>query len=66
MSESFPVVAWGRWWPGARFLFRVVRRTLVESLYLLTAPVLAAAGLDQPRRGAGREPSRVRRRPEHN
>ena len=45
MSESFPVAARGRWQPGARLLSRVVRRTLVESLYLLTAPVIAAAGL---------------------
>jgi signal transduction histidine kinase len=30
---------------GARFLFRVGRRTFVESLYLLTAPPIAAAGL---------------------
>ena len=30
---------------GAGFLIRVGRRTLVESLYLLTAPVTAAAGL---------------------
>jgi signal transduction histidine kinase len=35
----------GRWRPGARFLFRWGRRTLLESLYLLTAPVTAAAGL---------------------
>ncbi|WP_218041612.1 sensor histidine kinase [Acrocarpospora macrocephala] len=33
------------WRSGAGFLFRVVRRTVVESLYLLTAPVTAAAGL---------------------
>ena len=45
MAESFPLAVRGRWWPGARFLFRVGRRTLVESLYLLTAPVIAAAGL---------------------
>jgi signal transduction histidine kinase len=45
MSESLPVAVWGRWRPGARFLFRVVHRTLVESLYLLTAPMIAAAGL---------------------
>jgi signal transduction histidine kinase len=44
MSESFPTAILGRW-PGARFLVRVGRRTLVESLYLLTAPVTAAAGL---------------------
>jgi signal transduction histidine kinase len=45
MSESLPVAVRGRWRPGARFLFHAVRRTLVESLYLLTAPVIAAAGL---------------------
>ncbi len=45
MTESFPSAVRGRWRPGARFLFRVGRRTLVESLYLLTAPVTAAAGL---------------------
>ena len=42
-ESSFSAVE-GRWRPGARF-FRVGRRTLVESLYLLTAPVIAAAGL---------------------
>jgi signal transduction histidine kinase len=45
MSESLPVAVRGRWRPGARFLFHAVRRTLVESLYLLTPPVIAAAGL---------------------
>jgi signal transduction histidine kinase len=45
MTESFPTAVWGRWRPGARFLVRVGRRTLAESLYLLTAPVIAAAGL---------------------
>ena len=45
MTESFPSVVRGRWWPGARFLVHVGRRTLVDSLYLLTAPVTAAAGL---------------------
>ena len=45
MTESFPSAVRGRWRPGARFLFRMGRRTLVESLYLLTAPVTAAAGL---------------------
>ena len=44
MTESFPSTAWGRV-PGAGSLLRVGRRTLVESLYLLTAPVTAAAGL---------------------
>ena len=44
MTESFPSAVRGGWQPGARFLFGLVRRTLVESLYLLTAPVTAAAG----------------------
>lgn len=35
----------GRWRRGVRFLFRTGRRTLVETLYLLTAPVTATAGL---------------------
>src|SRR5215472_422878 len=45
MTGSFPAAVRGRWQPGAGFLFRIGRRTLVESLYLLTAPVTAAAGL---------------------
>ena len=45
MAESLPFAARGRRRPGARFLFRLGRRTLVESLYLLTAPAFAAAGL---------------------
>jgi signal transduction histidine kinase len=45
MAESLPAVIAGRWWPGARFVARVGRRTLVESLYLLTAPLTAGAGL---------------------
>ncbi len=45
MAESLPAALGDRWRPGARFLARVGRRTLVESLYLLTAPVTAAAGL---------------------
>ncbi len=45
MTESFPSAVRVRWRPGARFLCRLGRRTLVESLYLLTAPVTAAAGL---------------------
>ena len=45
MSESFSSAVPRRRWPGARFGVRVVRRTIVESLYLLTAPVTAAAGL---------------------
>ena len=44
MTESFPSAVRVRWRPGARFLC-LGRRTLAESLYLLTAPVTAAAGL---------------------
>ncbi|HEY9244968.1 MAG TPA: hypothetical protein VIP48_23460, partial [Streptosporangiaceae bacterium] len=40
-----PATARGRWWPLAGFCIRTARRTLVESLYLLTAPVTATAGL---------------------
>jgi signal transduction histidine kinase len=35
----------GCWRSGTGFLFRVARRTVGDSLYLLTAPVVAAAGL---------------------
>jgi signal transduction histidine kinase len=45
MTMSFPSTVRGWWQPGARFVVRVGRRTLVDSLYLLTAPVTAAAGL---------------------
>jgi signal transduction histidine kinase len=45
MAQSLPVTVQGPWRTGARFLLRTVRRTLVESLYLLTAPVTALAGL---------------------
>src|ERR1700685_4389853 len=45
MTESLPYAVRAGWQPGARFLFRLGRRTLAESLYLLTAPVIAAAGL---------------------
>ena len=45
MTEAFPSAVRGQWRPGARFLFRVGRRTLVESLYLLTAPMIAGTGL---------------------
>jgi signal transduction histidine kinase len=45
MIGSFPAAVRGRWRPGATSFFRVRRRTIVESLYLLTAPVIAAAGL---------------------
>ena len=45
MAESLPMAAGGRWRLGARFVFRTGRRALVESLYLLTAPVIALVGL---------------------
>ncbi len=45
MTESLAAAVSGRWPPGVRSLVRMGRRTLVESLYLLTAPVTAAAGL---------------------
>jgi len=45
MTESLPSVVRGGWRPGTRFLLRAGRRTLVESLYLLTGPLTAAAGL---------------------
>ena len=45
MSESFPSAIPRRRRPGGRFLVRVARRTLVESLYLLTAPLTALAGV---------------------
>jgi signal transduction histidine kinase len=45
LPATGPATARGRWWPLARFCFRIARRTLVESLYLLTAPVTATAGL---------------------
>jgi signal transduction histidine kinase len=45
MAGSFSSAVPGRWRRGARFLSRTGRRTLVESLYLLTAPVTAALGL---------------------
>jgi len=45
MAQSLPVAVRGRWRPAARFLARTGRRALVESLYLLTAPVTALAGL---------------------
>ncbi|MFF6842322.1 sensor histidine kinase [Streptomyces tanashiensis] len=38
-------VAAGRWRLGARFAVRLGRRTLLDSLYLLTAPVSAVFGL---------------------
>jgi signal transduction histidine kinase len=45
MAESLPVALRARWRLGARFVFRTARRTLVESLYLLTAPAIAFVGL---------------------
>ena len=45
MTESFASAVRGRYRAGARFIFRTGRRTLAESLYLLTAPAIAAAGL---------------------
>jgi len=45
MTESFPSPVRVRWWPVTRFFLRTARRTLAESLYLLTAPLIAAAGL---------------------
>ncbi|MEV7234619.1 sensor domain-containing protein [Streptomyces sp. NPDC051020] len=45
MIESPPSVARGWWRPGAGLLVRTGRRTLVESLYLLTAPVTALVGV---------------------
>jgi hypothetical protein len=45
MAESLPVAVPGPWRPTVRFVFRTGRRTLVESVYLLTAPVIAVAGL---------------------
>jgi signal transduction histidine kinase len=45
MAESLPVRVAGRWRPAARFVYRTGRRAVVESLYLLTAPAIAAAGL---------------------
>jgi signal transduction histidine kinase len=45
MAESSASAIGGWWGAAARFLFRTWRRTLVESLYLLTAPAIAVAGL---------------------
>ncbi|WP_449060967.1 sensor domain-containing protein [Planomonospora algeriensis] len=45
MIGSFPSPVRPGWRSGAGFVFRTGRRTVVESLYLLTAPVTAAAGL---------------------
>ena len=45
MTESLSPPVPGRWRPGVMVVFRIGRRSLVESLYLLTAPAMAAAGL---------------------
>ena len=45
MAQSLPSAIAGRWRPGVGFVVRVGRRTVVESLYLLTAPVTAVVGL---------------------
>ncbi|MFF7246983.1 sensor domain-containing protein [Embleya sp. NPDC008237] len=46
MTNSLSSVVRGRWWwSGAGVVSRTGRHTLVQSLYLLTAPVTAAAGL---------------------
>jgi signal transduction histidine kinase len=45
MTESLASAAWAWWRPGARFVSRTGRRTVAESLYLLTGPVIAGAGL---------------------
>jgi signal transduction histidine kinase len=45
VAESLPLAVLDRWRPSGRFLLRIGRRTLLESLYLLTAPAIAAAGL---------------------
>lgn len=45
MTNSLSPALPGRWWSGAGAVARTGRQTLVRSLYLLTAPVTAAAGL---------------------
>ncbi|MEU3612187.1 sensor domain-containing protein [Streptomyces sp. NPDC006872] len=45
MVESLPSAVTGRWRRSAGFIVRVGRRTLVESLFLLTAPLSAVVGL---------------------
>jgi signal transduction histidine kinase len=61
MTVSSPVAV-GNWWrPGARFLFRAARRTLVESLYLLTGPATALAGLLLVLAGKARWSARLER-----
>ncbi|WP_439679792.1 sensor domain-containing protein [Embleya sp. MST-111070] len=45
MTKSLSAAVRGRSWPGVGALSRVGRRTLVQSVYLLTAPVFAAVGV---------------------
>ncbi|MFE3202067.1 sensor domain-containing protein [Embleya sp. NPDC059237] len=45
MTKSLSAVVRGRSWPGVGALSRVGRRTFVQSVYLLTAPVFAAVGV---------------------
>jgi signal transduction histidine kinase len=45
MTLSFASAGRARRRPSGGFLFRLGRRTLAESVYLLTAPVIAATGL---------------------
>ncbi|MFI1581643.1 sensor domain-containing protein [Embleya sp. NPDC020630] len=45
MTKSLSAAVRGRSWPGVGALSRVGRRTLAQSVYLLTAPVLAAVGV---------------------
>jgi signal transduction histidine kinase len=61
MAQSLPVTVQGPWRTGARFLARTGRRTLVESLYLLTAPVTALAGVLLVLAGKARWSARLER-----
>jgi signal transduction histidine kinase len=61
MAQSLPVAVRRPWRTGARFVFRAGRRTLVESLYLLTAPVTALAGLLLVLAGKARWSARLER-----
>ncbi|MGW9209435.1 sensor domain-containing protein [Embleya sp. NPDC055664] len=45
MTKSLSAAVRGRSWPGVGVPVRVGRRTLVQSVYLLTAPLPAVAGL---------------------
>ncbi|OPC78888.1 sensor histidine kinase [Embleya scabrispora] len=45
MTKSLSAAVRGRSWPGVGALSRVGRRTLVQSVYLLTAPLFAAVGV---------------------